>query len=463
MSDHRSRVFHDLGVAFAHPVAWVGLLLGLASATVGVRAPIPAVGIRPWHVLCVVGLLVAARIYLSSPHRRNLRVTPIDWVFAAFMLCALATEVRNSLSPGIELDIMGPVSWTYYLVGYFAVRLAIDSKLDARRFLVAFTSPAIPAAIVATTQLVSTGFTARVLEVAPSPSLLNRLDDERMLRATSLVGHWTGSGFYFCAMVAAACSAVLLTPRGRSVGVVVWASLIAGVFGAFTSVTLTVIATAIAVLIVTVLARGVNRRLLAGFIALVVSSILIFSNALISRLTQQTAQRDEYVPGWIPNTLAFRFRVWRDQTLPTISERPWTGWGSDVLSGSWRPYRLDWSSAESQYFGIALSYGWVVTAVLVALLLLVVVMLAQRTRSRTRAHRYRLPILALAISCIIASATVPAFTNRGLPVPFWILAGMLSALLYDSPFASRVTRPRWSNSASARALSEAKGLSENDG
>ena len=147
----------------------------------------------------------------------------------------------------------------------------------------------------------------------------------------------------------------------------------------------------------------------------------------------------------MPNTIAYRWKIWTQQTIPTLEERSWTGWGSSVYTGSWRPRQLVWGSPESQWFGAAVTAG-VIVACLLGLTLLVALRYVLNGAFKAPG-RWKLPIAALLISALVASLTVPAFTNRGLPVGLWVLFGVVLAL--DAAFDSRKAHRPGDGSVSA--------------
>lgn len=406
--------------------ATVGVLLGLAAAVPGVVSFIPAFGIRPWHIL-VCGALALALASTPGTVLRRVKITSLDVAVVLYACAYVLVEYSNSIELGFRLDLVAALSPLFFLIGFYAARTAVCSVETARRLLIGFALPAVPAAVVAVLQLGSPAFSAAVLRVAPGPGLEARLADGRLIRATGLVGHWTGSGFYFCTALAAACTALLLCKRrGLRPPPVVMISLVAAVFGAVSSLTITVVLTALAVVIMTLVVVGVRAGRIAAVLGLIGVVYFQFGSYLSERVEQQTAYRSEYVPAWVPNTIAYRWKIWTEQTIPVIRERPWSGWGTNVYNSADRPRQLAWGSAESQWFGGAISSGIVVTALLAVTLLAALILVARGSTKQN--GRWKLPMLGLLVSTLLASFTVPLFTNRGLPIGVWVLFGVVLAL-----------------------------------
>ncbi|OQQ33794.1 hypothetical protein A6411_06325 [Prescottella equi] len=412
---------------------WVGLLLGTAAAVPGVSALMPGMGIRPWHIL-VVGAFVIAVAQATPAAVPRLRIVGLDVMVLLYTLSAVLAEYTNAGDLGFAFNLVGAITPLFYLVGYFAARLIIENRSSARSFLTAFALPAVPVAVLAVLQLGSPTFSLLVLKFAPGPSLSARIGDGSLIRATGLVGHWTGMGFYFCTALAAGCAALLLAEKGsKRVTVPLATALLAAAFGAIASLTLSVLATVVVIGFVTLWVIGIRISRVIGFGTIALLGYWQFGDYLDERFTQQTAHRPEYLPGWIPNTIAYRWKIWTQQTIPAIEERLWTGWGSDVYAGSWKPRQLVWGSPESQWFGAAISGGIVVAVMLGVTLLVAVWYMLRGTRSADA--RWKLPIGALLVLALVASLTVPAFTNRGLPIGLWVLFGVVLAV--DCAFPRR--------------------------
>lgn len=407
-------------------VGWVGVLLGLAAAVPGVPPLLPMFGIRPWHML-VAAALVLALVRCARGTASNLRISGLDVALAVYVVAAALVEYTNAGDLGFAFDALGAVTPLFYVVGYLAARLIIASRDDARVFLTAFALPAFPVGVLSVLQLGSPSFSLLVLKIAPGPGLSERIVDGRLIRATGLVGHWTGLGFYFCTALAAACAALLLVAPGRKrLTLPLTVGLAGSAFGALSSLTISVLATVCLIGLVTLIVVGirVGRVLALGAVALVL--YLQFGDYLGERFTQQSAYRPEYLPAWVPNTIAYRWKIWTEQTIPVIADRPWTGWGTSLYTGTWRPRGLVWGSPESQWFGMAIASGIVVTVLFGVVLLAALVFAMSGIRST--AGRWKAPIATLLVAAIIASLTVPAFTNRGLPIGLWVLFGVILAV-----------------------------------
>ncbi|NKR94354.1 hypothetical protein GS483_19715 [Rhodococcus hoagii] len=410
--------------------AAVGLLLGLAAATPGVASLVPSLGIRPWHVFVLVALVITV-VDAPDQRLRRLRVTALDISVLVYASAFLLVEYFNAGDLGFRLEPAAALSPFLMLAGFYSARLAVSSLSSARTLLIAFGLPAVPIALISALQIWSPSVNEVLLRIAPSSGLEGRLVDGRLIRATGFVGHWTGLGFYFCVVLAAACTALVLFLRaGRRPPVSVQCILAASALGAVSSLTISVVATALVVGVATVFAVGAKVGRIAALVALCGLLYFQFGEQLSDRVDQQTTRFSSvYVPSWVPNTIAYRWEIWVEQTIPAIEERMLTGWGTNIYSSATRadrPSILRWTSPESQWFGSAVASGVVVTALL-ALALLVALRMISRGACEA-GGRWRIPMVALLVSAITASLTVPVFTNRGLPIGIWILFGVVVAV-----------------------------------
>lgn len=412
----------------------VGVCLGLAAAIAGVGGPLEGPGgLRPWHLLMVLALCTAL---LGSYRGRflYLRVTPIDILFILFVIGSGISEMVNAADVDSGFDINSVVSPLYYYIGYISVRLVVHCKHDCFTLLRSICIGVVPQALVCVLQLVSLEFARAPLLLAPAPGLAVRIDTGGTIRSTGLIGHWTGVGFYFCAIITCVCILWLARDREESAGFGLYEK-VAGTsafVGAITTLTFSVILTAILVLLFTL---SYGRARVSAFIGVGAVSLLVyaaFSSSLNSRFEAQRVSSAADLPPWVPNTLAYRWTIWSEQTLPAIMERPLTGWGSNIYSTtganySSLPVALSWGSAESQWLAISAFFG-IPMAIAFALLIAVSAKRVQKASRRNSDLPEFRPLLVLILCVLAASFTVPAFTNRGLPILLWAMVGMVIAL-----------------------------------
>ncbi|WP_308796896.1 O-antigen ligase family protein [Agromyces silvae] len=443
---------------------WIGLLLGFAAAGSGLASPIAALGVRPWHMFVALAALIA----LTSIPPRDLlatRVRGVDIATAAFVVVLVIVELVNSVELSFNVDYVGMLSPLFYFAGYLAARGAVRTAMDALRFLRSFVLPIFVIAPLAIGQSLGVpAITNFVLTIAPGAGALRRLENDGLTRATGLVGHWTGFGGYLIIVVAAALAILIITARhtpkaGKATELrleksnfrplAIWALLFAFVC-LVTTLTFSVVLTAAVTVLLCARAAGFGRQVILLFGAVGVVGAVAFGALIEVRLNQQFAGRGGTalpgLPEWLPSTLNYRLRIWLEQTIPMISDRPITGWGNGTYEavfggrepGRVYPAQLSWHSPESQWFGTAMTYG-VTGLVAQVILLTAVCVLLVRAARQASVRAAALPLLVTFVCAVATSITVPLFTNRGFPVAFWILVGVVAGLQAGAQSKSGVT------------------------
>lgn len=407
----------------------LGLLSGLAAATVG-TVPI-AGGVRLWHVLA----LVAAMIAVLSDNGRSvggLRLRSIDVLAVSFIAVTVVTELANGADLNFKADVVGTLTPIFYFILFWSARAVVRNIAGLEKFIYYFVLPSAPVALIGMGQMLAPGAFSWVTSLAPSSALEGRLDAGDAIRATGLVGDWTGNGFYFCVVLAALASLVLIRREsGRRVGSLAVLFVFAG-GGVIASVTLGALITAVVIVLALLLASRVSPRLVLvfGFAAALLTTV--FGDLIWGRIADQATAgvRVEGMPTWLPNTVAFRWAIWTRETIPAIGQRLWTGWGTDAFggmeTGRTYPQGLIWKSPESQWFAEALYFG-VPTAILLAALFVFAIRSALRAAAGL--GRIAWPVAALICVTVVMSLISPVLTNRGFPVALWPLLGAVLSVL----------------------------------
>lgn len=417
----------------------IGSLLGLGAALAGV-SPIIA-GLRPWHILVVAAfLVVTSRKGFAT--LLQLRITAFDVMFLGFVFLSAIVEFVNAGQLNYEPELISVFTDLFYVLAYVTVRMAVSDMDSCSRLLRGIIWSAVPMAVLGVLQLLGVEFVIRIsMAIAPTEAVGNRLERGDSVRAWGLTGHWTGFGGYLTCIVAALICVMLIERHTRdrvlrrdmiSLGL-----LFSGVLA---TLTFSVVLASIAIVLLSWrrLRAGVNGALAIGLVA--VSAVLILGPFLSGRFDQQfdAGVSAQDLPPWLPSTLAYRFVIWQRETFPAIADRPFLGWGSGAYDGDivgrMYPIHLDWLSAESQWFSIAIGYG-----ILVALVffLLIFAMGAMFIRAwKAKGGMIFAPFVTLWVALLLTSFTVAIFTNRGTPSILYILLGCAVAMRKISPAVS---------------------------
>lgn len=250
---------------------------------------------------------------------------------------------------------------------------------------------------------------------------------EELFRATGLIGHWTGLGGYLIVVVSAACCIMIIHAHdGRGSTVFTSAVLVFAFAGLVSTFTFSVIATGAVILAASAYWAGKGALSKASIVVLAAAIFSLFWQSVSTRLDQQFGGGTRIVdgiPAWLPSTVHYRVHIWTSETFPAIAQRPLTGWGSGVYEssdpGRAYPAPLTWPSAESQWLSILIHHGSIAFVAFVFLIGSTCKQIWRCVRVATWVRPFGL-LMALSI---LASFTVPMFTNRGFPALFWPVIG----------------------------------------
>jgi hypothetical protein len=163
-----------------------------------------------------------------------------------------------------------------------------------------------------------------------------------------------------------------------------------------------------------------NRARMAMIIFLLGMPILAIPlrESILTRFTFQ--YRDG---GWIPQTLAFRFYVWKDVFWPIIRET-WL-WGYHPIM----PGILAWQFPESQYFELLLRSGIISLLAHLLWVGITIVWLFRNFRTQNDLRRYLSAsgIILLTVLSIMG-LTNGVFTYSGVIEYLWILLGLIGVM-----------------------------------
>ncbi|WP_338177838.1 O-antigen ligase family protein [Jatrophihabitans sp.] len=414
----------------------VGRLTGLAAGVTGARS----IGLPPWELLLAAAFIVAIGSVLNIRGTRgqqaSLRIAAFDLFCIAYFAWSVFADIFDSRALEYTVGKTTLIAPVWSFLAYVAARMVVRTEADLVSYLKGFVAPAILNALLAVGQTVSPSFAHVVLTIAPSDGLDTRLTGEKLIRATGLIGHWTGLGFYFCAILAAVgCVAVMSNGLAR-LPVSFLVCGIACTVGVIVTLTFSVILAALVIIAVVWFSLGIRPAQLLAVVGGGFLVFLAFGSVLTARITEQTAARPtNALPSWVPNTLNYRWRIWTEQTVPAIEQRKLTGWGTrvytDLSPKRLMPDNLVWKSPESQWLFAAISYG-IIAAILLAGVIIVAGVVSWR--GWRRGGRPLAVVLALVVGTVIGSITDPNITNHGLPVPLFAVIGATFAVFVPSVY-----------------------------
>lgn len=419
------------GVETSSHTGTVGLLLGIAAATVAVRLPGTLSRINVSAAIAIVGVLTV--LYLDRHRLYLMRLTRLDLALVVFVTIRCFTDLVDSASLDIVLPVAALGDWGIILFAYFALRVTVDSLPDLITFLKYFIAPSYVVAAIAMLQIAGVGIVHEFITTfTRSPGLQNRLSlGWTEIRATSTIGHWTALGGYLVVMIAACCA--LIAYFAKSEGQTKWRyvvglSILVG--GLFSTATFAPIIVGGAVALVTMLIyfRRVDLVILGAIPLLAFLYTLL--PLLLGRLDKQTYANAGYTSPypWLPESVGYRVNIWVNESIPGGMRRPLFGWGSSVydrLLESTAPPELRWISPESEWIRSFVTGGWLVLIAEVVLLLVLVITVWRICKRRDFA--WLKPVLWAIVGLLIISTVHSHFTNRGVPLAVWPIVGAIVA------------------------------------
>jgi hypothetical protein len=401
------------------PVVGAYTLVALAPALSGIHRGLPIPGLRLTEVM-IAG--IAAIILITA--KKAPRWGAFDWCALAYVLTSgglvWLNVVRHgsSFSQDILGTLFGPVQ---YLLLYRAIVTALPEPEQRARAvrLVLFTS--VPVSLVTLMQQFNLGPTRAFLEFLTGTNIYESTVGE-VPRATGPFPHWHNLGGYLFLVLLLGFSLllendqrvirrrVLLFTLAPACAALIQTASFAPLFGA------------VAGALVIGFSMGQGRRVLAwiGVTAVIIG--LLFGPLLQERIAQQyrktTITQDQT---FVPQTIAFRYRVWKSQYIPTIEQNLATGFGPTLP-----PNHLYFAYAESLYVTLLLRGG---LPLLVAYLALMIALAVRARRAALGDEMERRMIGRVVFASVpllmVIDLIATYFLDSG-PAPLlWTLAGLM--------------------------------------
>ncbi|MBK8031597.1 MAG: hypothetical protein IPK17_19320 [Chloroflexi bacterium] len=183
--------------------------------------------------------------------------------------------------------------------------------------------------------------------------------------------------------------------------------------------------------------KGFDRRgwkiILVFLVGMAVAGFFL-QNLILERLDYQYRSG-----GVVPETLAYRFKVWQDIYFPMIRQNPL--WGiTPTFAG-----RVTWAWAESQYLYLLVRSGLISLIGHLAYVVTLMVWAFRRFRSPSEVtHQLAIALFAILAVLSIMGITNEVFTSSGAVDYVWIIVGLIAAgyrLKVENPTPCEVTLP----------------------
>lgn len=242
-------------------------------------------------------------------------------------------------------------------------------------------------------------------------------------RITSLMGGWNVLGVFMMLnlLIAWAFLPSVLGPLGR-LGLIVSTILCAACLvasGSFAGI----IGLMTGMLVIAALTRlGSQRIAIAVLILIMAAAGVLLFQPLIGPLVQQRLAYQFQGGKIVPQTLAFRFQVWREVFWPVIQQNLF--WGT-LLS---IPASFTWQWAESEYLLLLFRFGIIGLVAWLAWLGVTLGWLARRLRQVSDLSRLiTISAFAALVVLVIIALTNEVFEFLGFADYLWILLALVSS------------------------------------
>lgn len=395
------------------------LLIALVPVTSGFRRGLPVPALRLSELL-IAG--VAALILLSADRERSRQWRIFDWLALAYAGANLGLGLSQLLVRDEQLvpDVVGTlVSPFQYLLLYRAVIIALPEPAQFRLALRLLLLGSVPVSLAALLQYFDLLGVRGLIPTVTGTDIDKDFPWQEGARATGTFPHWQVLGAYEFWIVLLGV-AVLLERRSLMRPWAVAAVLGLAVGALFTTVTLTVILAAVAGAI----ALGVwYGRIDVVAPALVIGgavAVLAFGGAFERRLDEQFDDQGTQRPAWMPRTMEYRYRLWRDQYVPVVSgSRYLTGYGPDD------PPNLTFAYTESLYVTLVTRGGIPLLLIYAALTLALLAAAVRARDEREPSLRGAARVTAVGLVLLVPMHFVePYFVFTGMAPLLWIAAAM---------------------------------------
>ena len=408
-------------LTLSRPRVGVLVLIGAVPVVSGLRRGFPVPGLRLSEMLIVV----TGGVLLVSLHRRQaVRWRAIDWWIAAYTVGGAVIGVVAAAIDGRvgSLDINTLVGPVQFLLLYRTVLSAARDQETRRAALRLILGVSLPVSAIAIMQQLDLPGVRNFVAYITGGPVFKTWSYNNFPRATGVFPHWHPLAGYLLVVILLA-MALMLDGQQR----VARRPMLAGVLAVdaialVCSVSLTVFfAVAAGALLLGAWYRQFGR-ILALLATGTAVSLLLFSSLLAARLESQYS--GDAAGGAVPQTIGYRFQVWRDEYIPAMAGHWVFGYGTGSIPG------ITWLHTENLYLTL-LMRGGVLLILVYAGTMIAIAARARRLLDVPEPERRALVRVLFAVTVILVAinAVFPFLTASGMPQLYWMLPALAFAPL----------------------------------
>lgn len=404
-----------------HPPLGGFLVAALVPITSGLNRGFPVPGLRLSEL--IVGAL-AVLVLVPALRSHTNKWNAVDWTSFIYSLSMIVFAVAHlavsdeELSVGVLSPMLLPLQ--FFLI-YRVVRVCVPRReqRDQAIRLVLIASLFVDA--LAIFQQLNIGPARDLASTLTAAEALESYGYSFSARATGPFQHWHPLAGYLVVIILL--TVALLADKTQRV--MSNKALIAVLAGALSALALSVTFVAVFGVVAGALYLGYRagklREALMATAGATVLGALAFGSFFTSRLdSQYSTATGRTRDSLLPQTVDYRFDVWLNQYIPSLSGRWLAGHGPTL------PEDAVWSHTESVYITLALR-GGLPLLVLFAASMYAVHLFAKRVEADSSRTPLARALVALVGVLWIMHFLFPYFTSSGMPQPFWVLAGICFA------------------------------------
>jgi hypothetical protein len=406
------------------PVRLTLLIVILVPVTSGLRRGLPAPGLRLSELLIAVGAVAV----LGLPMRRRPPWAALDWAVMVFALAGAVIPLLDTVFvAGQHLSLadvqiaLGPLQFLLlYRVTVDVLRSAQSQRLAQRVLLLA----SVPVSLLAIVEAVGPVVVHETLISVTGTTAYNTQGYTAVSRSASVFPMWLALAGYLMVVILLGLSLLL----GRATDVLPrWGLavvILLGMLAVVASLSLTVMAMIIVGGVYLGFKHGQLTKILVLLAAIGLITVAVFGSLITARMqaqAQSEVRTRSAGPSWLPQTIAYRVEIWKEQYLGVVTKYAATGYGTGY------PPEVEWGHTESGYLTLLLRGG--VLYLSAAGVLLYAVVRRARRELEIEPPPSRRALLYAAETLVLVqlplNLTFPYLTNSGMPQALWIVFGLV--------------------------------------
>ncbi len=405
-------------------------LVALAPALSGLRRGFPVPGFRMSELL-VAGI---ATIILVTAKKAP-RWGAFDWMALSYVVATAGLVWLNVIrhEGAFTSDILGTlIGPLQFFLLYRAIVTGLPAPEQRARAIRLVLLVSIPVSLITVMQQYDVGGIRPLIDSLTGTTIYESTVSG-VPRATGPFPHWHNLAGYLLLVVLLGLSVVLETGQRiirKRLLLVVMALALAALLQ---TASLAPLLGAIGGAFIIGISVGQGRRVLRWLVVIAACGAVLFGPLVLNRVQEQyrdtSVTQDQSIA---PQTIAFRYTVWKTQFFPVIEENLVTGYGPTL------PPRLYFAYAESLYVTLLLRGG--VPLLLVYAGLMAALFARARVAAVTEETERRIVgrVILAAVPLLLVIDTIATYFLDSGPAPLlWTLAGLMAV----RASATRVVSP----------------------